>query len=455
LLASYVSITCLVLVALVVPLGRVFAHQARDQLLQGIERDAMVVGSLSEEALEHGTRPAGLDAMLARYNKNPGGRIVVVDASGTDVLDSEASPNAPRQSFTNRPEIVQALAGQRAEGTRHSRTLNADLVFVAVPVASGGIVHGAVRITYPSRELDARVAANWRRLVLLAISALGTVVVVGFVVARGVTRPVRRLRMSALDVAAGKLDVQVPEAEGAPELRDLAHTFNEMTRQVRTLVDAQRAFVADASHQLRTPISVIRVRLDNLADDVPEGSRAAVDSVQHEVARLDRLVDGLLTIARTQGRVVSAQPVDVAAITRERGELWAPLGAEQHVAITVSAPATAVARAEPGATEQILDNLLANALEVAPPRSAIELRVDERAGGVELHVIDHGRGLTAEQRGSAFDRFWRSADAPPGGSGLGLAIVRDLATRVGGTAELRAAPAGGVDAVVTLPAAPG
>ena len=111
--------------------------------------------------------------------------------------------------------------------------------------------------------------------------------------------------------------------------------------------------------------------------------------------------------------------------------------------------------AVPGALEQILDNLLANALEVAPTGSTVEVHIEQSGPDTEIHVIDHGPGLDDAARARAFDRFWRAPDAPIGGTGLGLAIVRQLAEQSGGHAELRAAPGGGLDAVVTLHSAAG
>ena len=117
------------------------------------------MAGLSEDALEQNTKPA-ISSTLSAYAADPGGRIVVVDINGRSVADSDKSTPLGT-SFRNRPEILNAIQGRRAEGRRHSRTLNGDLYFVATPVASGGVVHGAVRITYPSSTLDHRVRSVW------------------------------------------------------------------------------------------------------------------------------------------------------------------------------------------------------------------------------------------------------------------------------------------------------
>jgi len=169
LLITYLAITALTLAVVVVPLGRIFAERERDQLTFDIERDAQAVASLVEDPLEAGAAPA-IDSVLTRYDES-GGRIVVVDRNGISVADSDAVGGAPRD-FSTRPEIAAALDGQRSSGTRASETVGGDLLYVAVPVASGGTVHGAVRITYPTSTLDARVRTTWWRLGLLCAVVL-------------------------------------------------------------------------------------------------------------------------------------------------------------------------------------------------------------------------------------------------------------------------------------------
>lgn len=190
LLVTYLTITALTLAVVVVPQGLVFTDREHDRLLFDIERDAQVVASLVEDDLEAGTDPS-VESELADYGDGDG-RIVVVDTDGVSVADSAEPGGAPRD-FSTRPEIVAALDGERSAGTRSSATLGTDLMYVAVPVASSGTVHGAVRITYPTSTLDARVRSTWWRLAALSGVVLVTVAGAGMVVAREVTEPIRRL----------------------------------------------------------------------------------------------------------------------------------------------------------------------------------------------------------------------------------------------------------------------
>lgn len=450
LLASYLTITVVTLLLLVIPLGRTFASRERDRLLRDIEQDATVIAGLSEDSLEAGSLP-DITPTLRDYAIDPGGRIVVVDRTGHSVADSDTgSPLGT--SFVNRPEIASAIQGQRAEGRRHSSTLNADLLYVAVPVASSGVVHGAVRITYPSSTLDDRVRSMWLGLGVLAAVAAAAVTLVGLALAGLVTRPVDRLKDAARQIADGDLSARAPTDTGAPELRELALVFNETASRQQELLEAQRDFVGDASHQLRTPLAAIRLQLENIEAVVPIDVQPAIAAVRAEAARLGRISEGLLALTRTSERI-GTQPIDLGRILADRDVVWKPIADDAGVRlITTSTPLWV--ESAPGALEQILDNLIDNALEIAPEGSEIRVGATSLEHRVELHVTDQGPGLSEEQRHRAFDRFWRGPSAAPGGTGLGLAIVARLAAQCGGTAELRAASDGGVDAVIILTPTP-
>jgi signal transduction histidine kinase len=446
LLLTYLTISVFVLAAVVIPLGRTFADREKDRLVFDIERDAQAVASLVEDALEAG-EPPRIDDVLADY-AHTGGRIVVADAQGVSVADSDRPEGQPRD-FSTRPEFAAALDGARSAGTRASETLGTELMYVALPVASGGVVHGAVRVSYPTSTLDARVSSMWLRLAALSAVVLVTVAAVGLLLARSVTRPVRRLQAVAGQLAGGDLGARVQLDGGAPELRDLADTFNRTADRLAQLVTAQKRFVADASHQLRTPLTALELRLENLERDVTPEGRSELEGALGEVERLARLVDGLLALARADRRALAPTPVDVARAVRDRVDAWSALAAEHGVSLVAVAPASLGARASEGAVEQILDNLIANAVDVSPQGATITVRAGASGGEVALHVVDQGPGMSDEEREHAFDRFWR-AGWPGEGFGLGLAIVRRLARADGGDAELLPAPGGGLDARVRL-----
>lgn len=445
LILGYLLVTVVVVTVLAVPFGVLFSTQQRERLAVGLERDATVIAGFYEDALEHGEPfdPRPVD----RYADETGARVVVVDKSGISLADSGATD---RRDFSSRPEIIAALQGRRFSGSRPSETLGTELFVVAVPVSSGGRVHGAVRITLPADVVAAKVRSFWVGLGAVALVAVGATLVVAFAVARTVVAPLRRLRAAALAVGAGNLGTEAHLDDAPPELREVADAFNEMSGRIADLVEKQRAFVADASHQLRTPFTALRLHLENAAE-AARGTPAADDlsRVLSEVERLGLLFDQLLELSRAEGRPPGEVQTDLVEVVRDRVATWRPLAEDSERELLLDGPEGVVpVTAPPEVIEQVLDNLLDNALRYSTPKTPVRVLI-RSSPNPELHVVDAGPGLAPEERERAFDRFWRGHHAPGDGSGLGLSIVRHLVEGVGGSVELRPAPGGGTDACVT------
>lgn len=450
LLFGYLGVTLFVLLALEVPLGFQNQRTERRSVALKVEHDANALASLSEDAIQSGA-PAQLDAIANRafaYSRSTSARVVIVDRNGNARIDTSARV-AGAESFASRPEIRSALRGSLSSGTRWSQTLRTHLLYVAVPIASGGVVHGAVRITYPTSAVDARVLRYWLILAAIAAIVLAAAAVVGVGVARFVSRPLRGLQEAAAAIGEGDLDARGPESEGPPEVRSLAAVFNDTVARLAKLLRSQEEFVADASHELRTPLTALRLRLESLEHGLDETGRRNLDAAVREVDRLGQMVEGLLTLARADTGGTPAGPIDVSAVVRDRVETLRALADENGIALVAATNGPAKARAGAHRLAQVLDNLVGNAIDHAPRGSTVTVSAGTAAPWVELHVRDEGPGMTAEQRARAFDRFWR-AGSGPGGSGLGLAIVRKLVEEDDGEVELAAAAAGGTDAVVRL-----
>jgi signal transduction histidine kinase len=205
---------------------------------------------------------------------------------------------------------------------------------------------------------------------------------------------------------------------------------------------------------LRTPLTALRLALDNVVDgaDDPDSVREDAERATAEVVRMTRLVNGLLALARADAETTGAEPVTVGPLVAGRLEVWRPVAEERGVTLSHAAAGPGVtALTTPGHLEQILDNLLANALDFSPAGSAVTVESTVTGDTVTIAVIDAGPGLSAAGRERAFDRFWRG----PGrrerpGSGLGLAIVKQLVTDDGGTVRLDEAPGGGLAVHVEL-----
>ena len=273
-------------------------------------------------------------------------------------------------------------------------------------------------------------------------------------IARSVTQPIRRLNDTARRFADGDLTVDGDahrRATRAPRARP--STMSTMAGRLAALIDEQRAFVADASHQLRTPLTGLRLRLENLqagtrrADDADRG-RLAID----EIARLSTLVTDLLQLARADGHELARRPRPRRArrrpgrhLERRRRHRADPTRPARPTALRL------IVRAVPGAIEQILDNVLDNAIGMAPTGTH---RDDHRAGRHRQHRLDDhrpGPGLSDEDKARALRRFWRGDTQRPG-SGLGLAIAEGLARASGGTLTLHDGPTGGLQVDVVFSA---
>jgi signal transduction histidine kinase len=447
LLLSYLAVGALVLGLLAIPLAVSYAHNERQDLASKVERDAVALATLVEDALERGTPvPAQVRAAASDYDGDTGGRVLVVGRDGTAVVDT--APTGSRD-FSSRPEITRALQGRIATGTRGSQTLGTDLLYVAVPVASAGTVHGAVRITYPTAAVEAQIHRYWWLLGGIAAAVLAVTAVLAAVLARWIIRPLDRLEHAADAIGAGDLTARA-QPEGPPEVRRLGETFNTTAAKLDALIRSQDAFVADASHQLRTPLTALRLRLENLDRDVAGPGKPELEAALAEVERLSALVDALLRLARADRAATHPEATDVDGLVRDRVAAWTPLADEREVTLEAHVESGLTALATPGHVEQVLDNLIANALDVAPAGTAITLTAQPVDGWGELHVSDAGPGIGPDERIRAFDRFWRDR-GDHDGFGLGLAIVKRLVTADGGEVELRQAASGGVDAIVRLP----
>ena len=457
LLLAFSGLLAVVLLALGVPLVGHLRDVESERLRAELERNAFILAGTAEDLLS-GENDAftleNLQQTIDLYAADDGARVVITDANGIAVVASDARDRRG-EDFSNRPEVAMALLRTTATGERDSETAGETLLYVAVPVLSGATVEGVVRITYPASVIDGRVNDKTRGLLLVFAVSLVGAVVAALLVAGTITSPLRRLQHSTEHIAAGDFTERADADEGPPEVRSLARSFNTMTERLDGLMAQQRAFAGDASHQLRTPLTALRLQLERAAsmvDHDPEGARGRIEAASEETERLQRLVEGLLMMARSDGSTPATELVDVSAMVQERADVWAPLAEERGVRLLVATAPGLQATAVPNALEQIIDNYVDNALGVANTGDTITITAVRHNDRVAVHVVDEGPGMQPDHLAHAFDRFWRAPDAPHGGSGIGLAVVEHLARLSGGSAELRNRDdRSGLDACVVLP----
>lgn len=454
LLAAFSGLVAVVLLAQDIPLADFIRETERASLVSALQRDAFILAGASEDLLSGEDQHVTLELVQAtvdQYASSNGSKVVVTDVDGRIVASSDPGDTAG-DDYSNRPEIAEALTGRAMSGERDSATAG-PLVYVAVPVLSGGTPEGVVRVTLPGDIVQQRSERKVHGLLLVGLISLVGAAIAAFFMSGSVTSPIRRLQRSTERLAAGDFAERADVGGGPREIRSLAASFNSMTERISGLLDQQRAFAGDASHQLRTPLTALRLQLERASDVVdsdPERAQALIESAREETERLQRLVEGLLMLARSEGTTPELTTVDVTVTVRERYDVWAPLAEERGVTLVVDVPTGLVARAVPNALEQIVDNYVDNALGAAKPGQTITLSAITTPEGIDVSVSDEGPGMDPEHLSRAFDRFWRAPDAPHGGSGIGLAVVRQLAVLSGASVRMRNRPQGGLVATVVL-----
>jgi signal transduction histidine kinase len=423
-----------------IPLIQYLRTVERDRIITSLERDSFVIAGRSEESLEEST-PEGLEyvqSTITKYGAESGARVIVLDVNGVAIADSE-SQETVGTSFLSRPEVAEALTGTVSIGRRFSNTVNAELLYVAVPILNGPETVGVVRITFPASVVDEAVEQRLRGISFIAGITLLASTLVALLLAMGITRRLSNLRNVTEEFTKGNYTVRAEITGGAPEIKSLARSFNAMADQLDNLISQQKAFAGDASHQLRTPLTALQLRLERAAEMLatdPTGAAERIEAAMVEADRLQRLVEGLLLLSRSENTdKIAWSKCDAAQIARERFENWEALASEQGVSIVLNVPESAVIFAVPGALEQVIDNYIDNALGVVSTNSTITVEITSDSELTKISVIDQGPGIPEVDLARAFNRFWR-ARSDTRGSGLGLAIVERLVTASGGRAEL-------------------
>jgi signal transduction histidine kinase len=348
------------------------------------------------------------------------------------------------------PELTKALAGERISipGARVglSGTMRA-IAVTAGPAAASRSVIVAVPVT--DIEQSQRVL---RTTLLLAYTPLVVIMaMIAWRVIGSTLRPVEMLRSGAARISGSDQDERLAVPETADEIRALALTLNDMLNRLARARGRQRAFVADAAHELRSPLTSMRTQLE-VAQHLGEGGELAAD-LMADVARLSALVEDLLLLARV-GSDTNHLPVRESTDVRALLDATAERYAHARVPVSVAGGPAVYANVNSGELSRVLANLVDNAVRHA--RSNVELAVRATGGGAVLTVVDDGPGIPPDERERVFERFTRLDDArdrDAGGTGLGLPIVRELLRRCDGSISLQDNPSGpGLAAMVTLPA---
>jgi len=378
-------------------------------------------------------------------------RIRVLDAYGVVLVDSQQAEQGA--NLHDDSLVIQALAGQVA-----SRTDQANVMRMALPVLVDGKLVGVVYLSQPLRDVTAVLHDLRTRWLLSTAIAVLLSAAAGLLLSGAIARPLRRLTAAAGAVARGEFDQQVP-VRSRDELGRLSRAFNDMTARLRAARKLQVDFVANVSHELRTPLTAVKGTVETLRDgavDDPEVRDRFLATVESETDRLIRLVNDLMILSRADSKALNLrrETIDLAELVRGTVERLAPQAESQGVALQTEARATLV-WADADRIEQVLVNLLDNAIKYSRPGGTVTVSVEtDQDRSALIQVRDEGIGIPAEDLPHIGQRFYRADKArsrADGGSGLGLAIAQALVQAHGGRLWLESQEGQGALVMFTLP----
>ena len=461
-----------------------------EQTEHDLELEALIIANALREPLEDwedGEVHEGRSlAMLVRsYAESIGVRVTVMDPSLWVFISSD--PAVPPHREGDHPEIVAARLGSEQHDIRWDEWRNEERLFVAAPaIGEENELKGIVQLSMPMAPLYAQIRRTWVSLFLTGVVMLLVTTLVSLVLARQVVGPIRHLTAVTEGIAAGNLDQQVVPT-GPDEIQRLGQAFNRMAERVREMLARQRAFVANAAHELRSPLTGIRLRVEMLqrhGRDDPELAQRYLRQIESEVEHLRRLVDHLLTLSRLdEGDQLPRTLLDLAPILYDLADEMGPLVQAARARLQVDIPPHLPAvEANADSIRMVVRNLLDNAIKYTPPGGVITLRAKVQAAPptapppgngqadntlrspthlltdvdsfVVIQVSDTGPGIPPEHLPHIFERFYRVDKARArrqSGAGLGLSLVRSIVEGYGGSVEVQSEVGRGTTFTIYLP----
>ncbi|MHB8669202.1 MAG: sensor histidine kinase [Acidimicrobiales bacterium] len=462
----------------------VFVHLLAAGLRSSVDSGLRVRADVIAQTLDTNVPQGGPPATVTPLHGQSDGMAQVFGPSGRLV---SASPDAgeiplvtPSQLARARREVLSfsvVLGGGARQqgqqgGARQQGNDGADSPhggehtrIFAAPVAR---TRGAwvIVVGTPLDTSDAAIRRVNRAAAIGALPAVALAAAVAWLLASAALRPVERMRRQVADITAHDPHAGIEVPKTRDELAALATTMNDLLARLGDALDRERSFVADAGHELRTPLAILRTELELASRPGRTHAElaAAVAAAAEETDRLARLAEDLLLLARSDDAdSLRREPTDLHRLLTEATDRAATLAQPRRVGLTVEAPPGLEAEVDPDRIRRAVDNLIDNALRHAPSGSTVRVRAaayaprPSGAAGVALEVSDEGPGFPPAFLSHAFERFRRAdtARAPQdGGAGLGLAIVASIARAHGGRALATNRPEGGATVRIELPASP-
>lgn len=419
------------------------------------------------EILLRGAAPSAASADLLRAHARAGRtRVTIVTHDGGVIFDSDVSEEglARLENHGDRPEIAEALRGRIGTSTRHSVTLDQDLLYVARPILPAAAVPGlageaaAVRVSIPLTEVQAATAELRAAVAVVSLLVLAAVIFTVALLSRRLTEPLTEMADVAGRIRSGELDRRIT-VRSADEIGRLGESLNamidELNRDIvrlRKLERVRTEFLANVSHELRTPIFAIQGMIETLlggAVDDPEVNRDFLRRALDNTRNLNALLSDLIEISRIESgdMKMSFRYFDAGELLKTVATEMAPIAAPRSVRLVTAAPPEG--RQVYGDRErlkQVLTNLVENAIKYNRPEGTVRLEAGEAEAGLRFAVRDDGVGIAPEHRERIFERFYRvdkERSRETGGTGLGLAIVKHIVEAHGSRVVVESEPGNG------------
>jgi signal transduction histidine kinase len=415
-------------------------------------------GQALADVIDDGRTEAQLRRLALRLSQRAGSRVTVLgvreEATGLRpafvIADSEVERTALAPNYPAATAALQtgaaASAVERIGGTRLGET--------ALALSANGEARWVVVLSETLDDVDDNVSLIKRQILIAGAIALAAALAAGFLAARAHSRRLRRLEAAAERVAEGDFSTPIP-VDSTDEVGELARTLNEMRLRLERLDAARKEFIANASHELRTPIFSLGgfVELLDEEDPDPEARAEFVRTMRDQIVRLTKLTTDLLDLSKLDADAleVRSEPVDLSALAERVAAEFEPAFERRDATVQLERNGGVVAAADPDRVAQIIRILLDNALSHTPEKTNITVTATLQQGEPTLTVRDDGPGIEAHARRQVFERFFTGDEVS--GSGLGLAIARELARLMAGELELHARR-GRTEFVLRLPAAP-
>lgn len=361
-------------------------------------------------------------------------RIWIVDAHGLILEESGSEQDRWLGTRLDRSEVQLILQGKTITKIgRYGGRFDAAMMSVAVPLDVGGEVKGATLLHLPVFGIEQSLGKVYRLIWAAALIAVGLGSILVYLMSRRLAKPLYQMNTVALQLAKGKFDQQV-EICGEDEIAQLGESFNFMASQLNKLEQMRREFIANVSHELRSPLTSIRGFVQAILDGTvpPETQGKYLNMVYDETSRMTRLVNDLLDIARIDGGIIEVEKsvFDIGELATQIVRKLQPqiLGKDLEIVQNI-APSEFLVEADRYLIEQVLINLVNNAINFTPQQGSIALEVEQKGNKVLVMVKDSGIGIPAEDLEHIWERFYKVDKArirARGGTGLGLAIVKRL-----------------------------